>query len=263
MASVLALALHVGTSLGWALHVTVLQETFDVERKDNEQWVNATGLPIPRRRDHGCTITGTRVTYQCNEARVEPGDHNGTVPQLLSFRVDCRGGKVQNMTLYQSSRQCHRMSYRRISKSRRNSSHPVAFVADHAVTLHKEEVVDIQCIMRPFNFHETFFTHETTTGKVYGVEFKMVLDGRLEEWQNIFKPILLETSAKTAPCLTYLEEKYDWNMELVKSVNSTRHVVSYSSPLLEVKDLFPKMDFGDYVMESGEFFEASESFYQR
>lgn len=242
----LHLGLHVLTFYGCrALHVTVSEETFDV--------------PIVREADHGCIITGTRLTYQCTRGRSQDGGNNGT-PQLLSFRVDCRGGKAQNMTLYQTSGQCHRISYRIGVKSMhsvRNSSYRVPFIADHAMTLQKEEVVDIQCIMRPFNFNETRFTRETATGQAYEVYFKMVLDGQVGLY-HILNPILLETNSCRT---TYLEELYDWTMELMESVNSTRHEVRYSSPLFEVKpDLFPEKDFGDGPVETGTFFEAPNIF---
>eukprot|EP00438_Fugacium_kawagutii_P005445 Skav215014 [mRNA] locus=scaffold966:60640:61326:+ [translate_table: standard] len=201
-----------------------------------------------------CKITGTQVTYQCSA-----GSGTEPVPQLPSFRVDCEGATMQNLTLFQTSQQCHRMSYRLISNSTgRPRATRVAFVSDHAVTLEKGDVLDLQCIMRPFNFNERL----AVRGHGYLVDFKMVLNGHAEvKWYRAVQPIhfLMTSRPETmTACETYVGEKYDWNMELVKSVNSTRHVVRYSSPLLELKsDLFPKMDAGDNVVQSGTLFQAS------
>ena len=105
-------------------------------------------LPV---RTTGCSSTSIKVCYECTRELTDTADLP-QVPQLFSFRVDCRGAKgdFQNITLFDSSLVCAHLTYRKYGNSsvRNPTSQWLPLISDRIVTVEKGDVLDFQCVFR-------------------------------------------------------------------------------------------------------------------
>ena len=102
-------------------------------------------------RTTGCSSTSIKVCYECTRELTDTADLP-QVPQLFSFRVDCRGAKgdFQNITLFDSSLVCAHLTYRKYGNSsvRNPTSQWLPLISDRIVTVEKGDVLDFQCVFR-------------------------------------------------------------------------------------------------------------------
>lgn len=222
----------------------------------------------------GCIFTGTEVVYQCIKAESSGDDHHNDVelPQALNFRIDCRGarGNFQNLTLYDSSRSCGRLSYRKYGNS--SDIKPLIIgklplYSDHTVTIQKGDILDIQCV--PFDLEfDVGLLHQPdlATGKIkdelWEILFSLLLDGQdmVQNYQAFdFIMIYWEEEAFRS-CTKTLVKTYQWQMKLSNSIGFT-YWIRYSSPAVEQKaSIFPNIDLCFNI--SGEIFHLDKDILQ-
>lgn len=215
----------------------------------------------------GCIFTGIKVVYQCIKPESSGDDHQSDhveLPQALNFRIDCRGarGNFQNLSLYDASKSCGRLSYRKYGNSsdiKPLSIGKLPLYSDHTLTIQKEDIVDIQCV--PFDLEfDVGLLHQSdlATGNIKSDHWEILL-ALLQDGQGLvrnyrafdFTMIYWEEEAFSS-CTKTLAKSYQWQMKRSKSIGFS-HWIRYSSPAVEQKaSIFPKIDLCFNV--SGEIF---------
>ena len=208
-------------------------------------------------RTTGCSSTSIKVCYECTRELTDTADLP-QVPQLFSFRVDCRGAKgdFQNITLFDSSLVCAHLTYRKYGNSsvRNPTSQWLPLISDRIVTVEKGDVLDFQCVFRrlkiyhglgperPERLHSS--SRENALGEDYFTpSFGMVLDGG-DGRQMFFTPLIVKLfylPGDRKPCIESLAEAYKWKMKVSKSKGLT-YWVSYASPVLQPQ-ILPEVEF--------------------
>ena len=202
----------------------------------------------------GCLFTGMTSIYQCTPEFSDAKDIY--TPPVLRFRVDCRGagGNFQNLTLFDGSRVCGQLSYRKYGNSSDIVSPTTRWLPltyDYIVTMEKEDILDIECVPYHLRFGMSLSRLEESVGHVkaesWVLPFSLLIDGH--KVHDFFHPIstelLLYPNSDANSCTETLGRAYDWKMNLTKSMNFS-HWVSYSSPALAPlpRSIFPKVDLG-------------------
>ena len=192
--------------------------------------------------------------YQCTPEFSDAKDIY--TPPVLRFRADCRGagGNFQNLTLFDGSRVCGQLSYRKYGNSSDIVSPTTRWLPltyDYIVTMEKEDILDIECVPYHLRFGMSLSRVKESVGHVkaesWMLPFSLLMDGH-KQVHDFFQPIstdlLLYPNSDANSCAETLGRAYDWKMNLTKSINFS-HWVSYSSPALApLPEIFPKVDLG-------------------
>ena len=207
--------------------------------------------PFELTEDIGCRYTSVKVSYQCM------GELNDTpqaeLPQLFSFRVDCRGAKgdFQNLTLFDTVSSCGHLTYRKYGNSsvRNPISHWLPFFSDRVVTIEKGDVLDFQCVLRSLNIYRRERRNSSLSRRgpedpdkaEFSAKFDLIQDGvqRLLFWPVQVE--LLYLTKDQRPCIQSLAKAYEWTMRVAMSKGLT-YWVSYGSPMLQPQ-ILPEVQF--------------------
>ena len=171
-------------------------------------------------------------------------------------------GHFQNLTLFDRSRNCGRLAYKKYSK---NSTNPTAawlpLFFDHIVTLEKEDIIDIQCVLKPL-VDVTSWIQTNVDSSQWWSYFALIVDGNFSTRAGMevfgvelsYPPNALET---IETCTSDLQTAYDWKVELLNSINYT-HCVRFSSPTLGIP-LLPEFSQIDSVdVQEGDIFQVDK-----
>jgi len=205
----------------------------------------------------GCSFVGMRISYRCQDEARE----SAAVPQMLSFRVDCREahGNFHNLTLFDRKGWCGKLVYTRYAKtSSEMEEDPTApwlpLVHDHTVTIQKGEVFDLECIpLRTFAWVRAAPSPGSDNTE-WKLPLSILVDGKEEDAScgsvqfAAFSLLYPQTflTREWESCVSVLQRTYAWKMTLTKSINYT-HWVSFSSRALQRPGIFPKIDLGSSV----------------
>ena len=200
----------------------------------------------------GCSFVGMRISYRCQDEARE----SAAVPQMLSFRVDCREahGNFHNLTLFDRKGWCGKLVYTRYAKtSSEMEEDPTApwlpLVHDHTVTIQKGEVFDLECIpLRTFAWVRAAPSPGSDNTE-WKLPLSILVDGKEEDAScgsvqfAAFSLLYPQTflTREWESCVSVLQRTYAWKMTLTKSINYT-HWVSFSSRALQRPGIFPKID---------------------
>eukprot|EP00438_Fugacium_kawagutii_P004422 Skav229767 [mRNA] locus=scaffold3154:82813:83862:+ [translate_table: standard] len=203
------------------------------------------------------------LKYQCFES--DPRNLTPDRPQLLKFQVDCRGATFQNLTVDDYYGVCARLTYRKYgSSTARPAIEMLPWIADAALRLEREDVVDIECI--PKQFAWTKYSYSLNRNWDWHLEFRLVVDGVADaDYWRLLSAVFFEMNflPDMEACLTALAKKYEWTLVPVQeqSRNYSSQFVRYSSPTLD----FPPQHFfakpGDPVYDmqvTGDVFQSNK-----
>lgn len=210
----------------------------------------------------GCKFLGTEVLYQCSLNEVT--DAPQAIPQLFSLRVDCRGadGDFRNLTLFDNQQVCGRMGYKKYGRNSgliRSPSMRLPFLSDRIITLEKEDVIDIQCVLLPFSeddiFSESWWKESSVKfeGGWRGLKtefpFRLILDGAIERTPGKIGQIgafnfLTASAADRDACQDAIARAYKWTVTLHETQKNT-HWIRISSPKMGLPKL-PKVDLPEF-----------------
>lgn len=208
----------------------------------------------------GCKFLGTEVLYQCSLNEVT--DAPQAIPQLFSLRVDCRGadGDFRNLTLFDNQQVCGRMGYKKYGRNSghiRSPSMRLPFLSDRIITLEKEDVIDIQCVLLPFSeddfFKETWWKEGSVKFEGGGyrelktiMPFRLILDGDIENTPGKVGAFNFLTASAAGPdaCQDAIFRAYKWTVTLHETQKNT-HWIRISSPKLGLPKL-PKVDLPEF-----------------
>ena len=117
----------------------------------------------------GCHFTGMNSIYQCTPEFSDAKDIY--TPPVLRFRADCRGagGNFQNLTLFDGSRVCGQLSYRKYGNSSDIVSPTTRWLPltyDYIVTMEKEDILDIECVPYHLRFGMSLSRVKESVGHV-------------------------------------------------------------------------------------------------
>eukprot|EP00434_Breviolum_minutum_P032014 symbB.v1.2.028313.t2/scaffold2956.1/size66508/2 len=218
----------------------------------------------------GCKFLGTEVLYQCSLNEVT--DAPQAIPQLFSLRVDCRGadGDFRNLTLFDNQQVCGRMGYKKYGRNSghiRSPSMRLPFLSDRIITLEKEDVIDIQCVLLPFSeddfFKETWWKEGSVKFEGGGyrelktiMPFRLILDGDIENTPGKVGAFDFLTASAAGPdaCQDAIFRAYKWTVTLHETQKNT-HWIRISSPKLGLPKL-PKVDLPEF--QEGEVFAVTK-----
>lgn len=205
----------------------------------------------------GCSFFAMDIFYRC-EVRRESAESASAVPQMLSFRVDCREaqGNFHNLTLFDPKRTCGSLVYKRYAnRSSEMEGDPTTpwlrLLHDRTLTIQKGEVFDLECIPLPVKSFAQLKTPWRKSDDFYWwLVLSVAIDGKLGFPSSIFftriNLLYPQTFLKREleSCVFALKDAYRWSMTLTKSINYT-HWVSFSSRALNRPEgIFPKIDLG-------------------
>ena len=195
----------------------------------------------------GCSSTSIKVCYECVNRELKDTADLAELPQLFSFRVDCRGAKgdFQNMTIFDSSVVCAHLTYRKYGNSsvRNPTSQRLPLISDRIVMVEKGDVLDFQCTFRRLSIYSGLKPPKNTLAEYYTPSFGMVLDGG-DGRKMHFTPLILQLfylPGDREPCIQSLTEAYKWKMKVSKSQSLT-YWVSFASPVLQPQ-ILPEVEF--------------------
>jgi len=220
----------------------------------------------------GCKFLGTEVLYQCSLGELT--DAPQAIPQLFSLRVDCRGadGDFKNLTLFDGGQMCGRMGYKKYGSNSgliRNPSMRLPFLSDRIITLDKEEVIDIFCVLLPFPEHYIFknltwkFPSAANEKTLWSelkkeIPFQLILDGVTNG--GLRRPkidafnFLIASAAGREECQDAIIRAYRWTVTLHETQKNT-HWIRISSPKMGLPKL-PKVDLPEF--QEGEVFAVTK-----
>ena len=163
-------------------------------------------------------------------------------------------------TRYQTIPFCGRLSYRKYGNTSDievPTTPWLPLISDDIVTIHKGDMVDIQCVPLPFLLHAPKPGPVTPPKTKWDINFPLLIDGQVNTLQ--FLPaIQIKMKYPTLAfqsCADTLEEAYRWRMTLERSMNYS-HWILFSAPLLEVPEIFPSEDL--CCEQRGEIFKVGD-----
>jgi hypothetical protein len=129
-------------------------------------------------------------------------------------------------------------------------------ISDHIVTLEKDDVMDLQCVLLPFAPFRHWKSPNTRTHP-WSASLRLISDGLIEseKFQKFIDFCLSSPVSMLPSCAAAVEKTYGWTMELWESINYT-HFLRLKSPTLGFLEP-PKLDL---ETQQGEIFQVDKDF---